>query len=914
MLHSPADVRIHLFTDDPELRRLRDLPHVELHTEPSRAASVVAGILVASDGPTAVVVLDDAHQWRRTPRMKELLVRAARPDTAAAGLTEAAIASEPGTIVAICIAPGPEALPVECTAVAVVAAGQVRVRAGTNRVTAEAVGVARAHLEHLVGALTPLIDPDRPGVGLPADVSLTELLGETSIGRAASGRWSAPSMVVRVGTGSAGPVEVDLERDGPHLLIAGTTGSGKSELLQTLVAGLACAAPPDRTAFLLIDYKGGAAFGRLADLPHTTGVVTDLDQQQAARALRSLRAEVRRRERVLAAAGVADLSALREQVDRHCPPSLVVVVDEFATLGAERPEFLVGLLDVAQRGRSLGLHLVLATQRPSGVLSPAMKANIGLRICLRVTDDADSVDVIDSPAAARLPLGLPGRAYLRQEKGSVSLLQVARTCGVRRDQVRVRLRDHEDLRPADQPGPTDLDEIVEAVTQLSEGRRRPDVPWRPPLPADYRSTDPEVIALRDEPEEQRQTPVPVPSGSSLILGRPGSGRSSALRRLAWCAASGGAELLIVDPSGGLRELAGWPGTRTYLDGQDPVLVQRLVDRLRDLLRVGAGETILLVIDGWEAMAGALDGLDYGASVAVLTDLAGRGPAAGIRVAASGEPRMQHHRTAGSFTTVIRLGVDERNDPRSGPPGRGRLEQTEVQIARCPPATTAPPDAAGREAPVVRALPEVVTATDLPSANRDAVPLGLGDDDGSVQTLDLTGPGGGLLVTGPRRSGVSTALHALALGAAASGIRVVRAAARPATTLPGVLDVDLRSGVEPLRRLLVDHEGPILVLADGLEGAVWSDDALALLERFVTVCGPAQYLAVGARLDRALRSHRGLIAEVAAFRSGVLLQPDSADGSLFDVTVPRRRGRPPPGRGFLIRQGRAVPLQVARIPG
>ncbi|SDO26769.1 DNA segregation ATPase FtsK/SpoIIIE, S-DNA-T family [Nakamurella panacisegetis] len=914
VLHSPADLRIHLFTDDPELRRLRDLPHVELHADRVRATAGVARILSIAREATTVVVLDDAHRWRRTPRMNELLIGAARPATAASGLTEVATPRPgPGSVAAICIATAAEALPVECTAVAVVGDGQIRVRAGSHHLAAETVGVSRAHLERVVAALTPLIDPDRPGAGLPDEVWLSDLFGTAGVRAGTARRWVAPSLTVGLGTGAAGTVEIDLERDGPHVLIAGTTGSGKSELLQTLVAGLACAAPPDRTAFLLIDYKGGAAFGRLADLPHTTGVVTDLDQAEAARALTSLRAEVRRRERLLADSGAADLAGLRVDRPDGCPPSLVVVVDEYATLGAERPEFLAGLLDVAQRGRSLGLHLVLATQRPAGVLSPAMKANIGLRICLRVTDDADSLDVIDSPEAAQLPPWAPGRAYLRRAKGRTTLFQVARATGIRREQVRVR----DDLEPAEAVtvGPTILDEVIEVVTGAAVGRGRPDTPWLPPLPDDYRPDGEAVLALRDVPDEQRQTEIGAPAGSTLVLGRPGSGRSSTLRRLAWCAATDGAELVVVDPSGGLRELADWPSTRTYLDGHDPVLVHRLIDRLRVVRRArvdGTGSPLLLLIDGWDAMAGPLDGLDYGGSTSTVTDLAGGGPSAGMRVAVSGDLRMEHHRTAGAFTTVIRLGVDARNDPCGAPPGRGRLLGAEIQVAHGPPGAPSS-DPVGHGAPVVRALPVIVTASQLPDPRADAVPLGVGDDDGSVQVIDLTGPGGGLLVAGPRRSGVSTALARLAVGAAAAGVRVVRATVRPAPGLPGVEDIILGPGAGPLHRLLLDHDGPILLVADDLDRPDWPDDALALFERFVTVAGPGQYLAAAARLERALRSHRGPIAEIAAFRTGILLHPDSADGTLFDVTLPRRQGQPPAGRGYLVRQGRAVPLQLAGHP-
>ncbi|MBE9928255.1 hypothetical protein G8C93_20460, partial [Cellulosimicrobium cellulans] len=215
--------------------------------------------------------------------------------------------------------------------------------------------------------------------------------------------------VLGVGPGGA-PVAVDLVRDGPHVLVAGTTGAGKSELLQTLVAGLALGRSPDELSFALVDFKGGASFGACGRLPHVVGQVTDLDPGLAGRALAGLRAELHRRERILAAAEVASIDALpRGRLAR-----LVVVVDEFRALADDLPDLVPGLLRVAAQGRSLGVHLVLATQRPAGAVSADVRANVTLRIALRVVDVADSRDVVDSPHAAHVPAATPGRLVLRR--------------------------------------------------------------------------------------------------------------------------------------------------------------------------------------------------------------------------------------------------------------------------------------------------------------------------------------------------------------------------------------------------------------------------------------------------------------------------------------------------------------------
>ena len=178
-----------------------------------------------------------------------------------------------------------------------------------------------------------------------------------------------------VGVSASGPVALDLVRDGPHFLVAGTTGSGKSEFLRSFVASLAVNQPPSAVAVLLIDFKGGAGLGPLLRLPHAVGLLTDLSAGDVSRALASLRAEVRRREALLAGAGADNLegyNSRRESADTL--PRLVVVVDEFRMLADEVPAALPELLRIAAVGRSLGLHLVLATQRPSAFLqlpSPA---------------------------------------------------------------------------------------------------------------------------------------------------------------------------------------------------------------------------------------------------------------------------------------------------------------------------------------------------------------------------------------------------------------------------------------------------------------------------------------------------------------------------------------------------------------
>ena len=163
-------------------------------------------------------------------------------------------------------------------------------------------------------------------------------------------------------------------------------------------------------------------------------MVTDLDPHLAGRALTSLTAELTRREHILEVAGAKDIDdyvAARVLGVAASLPRLVLVVDEFAALARDLPEFVTGLVNIAQRGRSLGLHLILATQRPSGVISADIRAGTDLRIALRVTGPAESADVIGAPDAARISPHLPGRAYLRREAASLVPFQAARVGGHR---------------------------------------------------------------------------------------------------------------------------------------------------------------------------------------------------------------------------------------------------------------------------------------------------------------------------------------------------------------------------------------------------------------------------------------------------------------------------------------------------
>lgn len=370
---------------------------------------------------------------------------------------------------------------------------------------------------------------------------------------------------------AAGPVTLDLVAQGPHAIVGGTTGSGKSELLVSWVLAMAAAHPPDRVTFLLVDFKGGAAFAPLRRLPHTVGIVTDLDEAGAARALASLRAELRHRERRIVDAGARDI----EQIPGL--PRLVIIVDEFAAMIAEQPDLHAVFADLAARGRALGVHLVLCTQRPTGVVRDAVLANADLRISLRVNNRADSAAIVGSDAAASLPPEARGRAVLALAGAEPRIAQFALASA------------------AD----------VDAVIARWPGAAPPRRPWLEPLPAlvTRHEVDSGGFALVDLPDEQRRATATwgEADGHVLVLGAARSGKSTALAALA----AGSAEWIPRDPAAAWDAIARLETAAdrvVVLDDADSVLARlpteyrtALGDRLGMLLRDGPRRGIRFAI-------------------------------------------------------------------------------------------------------------------------------------------------------------------------------------------------------------------------------------------------------------------------------------------------------------------------------
>lgn len=528
----------------------------------------------------------------------------------------------------------------------------------------------------LARSLARFEDPESSEIGgaLPRVVVGKDVV-ESATSNEIRNRWDADPLAsalkTTIGIGERGPFSLDLVADGPHALVAGTTGSGKSELLRSLVLGLALNHSPDAVVFVLIDYKGGSAFDRCTNLPHVVGVVTDLDEHLAERALQSLQAELDHRERLLRSANAGDIGEYRRSQSLGEPlPRLVVVIDEFATLRVELPEFVASLVSIAQRGRSLGVHLVLATQRPSGAIDANIRANTNVRISLRVQSSADSIDVIDNPVAARIDRLTPGRAFVRRGEGDLAVVQTAwlsnplegsgppvRVVDQSSRAVEAGVVELGPVEPLAGNPRTELDVLVDLVIDAVGADHAPRRPWLDALPGHavardlveldrYSERDDVVsLAVGDEPSKQRRVRRgwDPSTGHLSVTGVLGSGVTSTLRTVI-------ARLAAFDPNrpvwvfaadhagGGLAGIDGWSHVSCCLEPTEAGRHARLIDYLTAELdrrrAVGAqGLTteplLVLAIDGIGAFVDAI-GAEVGTPGAdTLARLGRDGPALGV---------------------------------------------------------------------------------------------------------------------------------------------------------------------------------------------------------------------------------------------------------------------------------------------
>jgi S-DNA-T family DNA segregation ATPase FtsK/SpoIIIE len=210
-------------------------------------------------------------------------------------------------------------------------------------------------------------------------------------------------------------LDLNEKHHGPHGLVAGTTGSGKSEILQSYILSMASLFHPYEVGFVIIDFKGGGMVNQFKNLPHLVGAITNIDGREIDRSLLSIKAELRKRQELFALANVNHIDAYIKMFKKgevKTPlPHLILIVDEFAELKMDQPEFMKELISAARIGRSLGVHLILATQKPSGVVDAQIWSNSKFKLCLKVQNKEDSNEVLKTPLAAEIKE--PGRAYLQ---------------------------------------------------------------------------------------------------------------------------------------------------------------------------------------------------------------------------------------------------------------------------------------------------------------------------------------------------------------------------------------------------------------------------------------------------------------------------------------------------------------------
>ncbi|MET7478977.1 FtsK/SpoIIIE domain-containing protein [Streptomyces sp. NPDC005648] len=736
LLHSPAEVTFHIFSDGPlddVWRFLRWLPAVGIDQKIGPVMELLEARAAqrtrdkesrAKKQPAVVVVFDGVRGLRASSPMTQILREG------------------PGLgIYSICLESELRLLPAECPAAiewrpesrtGALLVGKAitggRPRPPSSEIMRREIDsldlVTPAWLDETARTLAPLRDATVQNDAPLASCRLLDLLSlPDPDGMEIASQWSeyGRGTIAPVGMAHDGPLALDLVGQGPHALVCGASGSGKTEFLRTWIASLAVSNRPDEMNFVLIDYKGGSELGVLAGLPHTAASATDLDSRLGERVLTALAAELRRRERQLiktSTKDIEDYAGLRRRSPHLALPPLprlVVVVNELTLLSEEMPDFVEGLVELGARARSLGIHLILGTQQPAGRNRRVIQANTNLRIALRTASAEDSEMAIGARDAARIPKTAPGRAYVRTGVSELTQVQFARVLDRVERAVDGRPSVHvRELTLGPDPGPTyapgsvtkDLDVLVGALQHAATvlGVPAPAPPWLPPLgdvvhltdlepPAQGRDLAPLAFGLEDVPEEQAQRPalLDLAEDANLrIVGRPRSGRSQALRTLAAAVAgqcsSADVHLYGIDcGNGALQALDELPHCGAVVGAGRPELVVRLLGRLtatmrrrQELLHQGqfanlvaqrqavAGPRrlpyLLVLLDEWDGFVSRMEAAGHPQAVLDLFALLREGPQVGIRTVLTGDKGSLTRSTAvsslGGEALVLSLGDRE----------------------------------------------------------------------------------------------------------------------------------------------------------------------------------------------------------------------------------------------------------------
>ncbi|HEY2771973.1 MAG TPA: type VII secretion protein EccCb [Solirubrobacteraceae bacterium] len=560
---SAAAPSLLLALNPTELSQLLEL-HVQPRVEQLRRieASAIEGNVTTVDAPELLLVIDDFHAGSpvaKLPLVRELAARGRRLKVRTICLVGEDAAEPPEADLRVHVPDrGPAIL--ERT-------GASGYRIGP--IVLDEMSAASA--ETVSRELAPLrLDETATNIDLAAEIRLTDLLDEPV------GELCAPVGLTEDGD----RLVLDLKQAaeggmGPHGLIVGATGSGKSELLRTIVASLAASHTPEELCFVFVDFKGGAAFAELASLPHSAGMITNLqhDLSLVDRMHAALFGEQQRRQAILRAAGNLDDVAAYRALQATDPtleplPHLLVIVDEFGELLANRPEFIELFLAIGRVGRSLGIHLLLSSQRLEEGRLRGLEGHLRYRICLRTYSAQESKTVLNTQDAFLLP-PYPGVGYLSVDTDIYQRFKTALVTtphdeeGGRRNHALVGGFEVGGRRGAQQPGerddtlPTELDVLVSRLRSELDGGDRVHQVWLPPLPAHQAlssvleapawwerpaAQDGAVlggvrttVGLLDRPTEQRQDPLVLDlagvGGHVAIVGAPQTGKSTLLRTM-----------------------------------------------------------------------------------------------------------------------------------------------------------------------------------------------------------------------------------------------------------------------------------------------------------------------------------------------------------------------------------------------
>ncbi|WP_099223950.1 type VII secretion protein EssC [Listeria costaricensis] len=437
--------------------------------------------------------------------------------------------------------------------------------------------------EEVSRALAPLNHLQNLKNSIPESVTFLEMYGVEKVEELnIAGRWAKnetyKSLAVPLGLrGKDDLVQLNLHEKahGPHGLVAGTTGSGKSEIIQSYIISLAVNFHPYEVAFLLIDYKGGGMANLFKNMPHLLGTITNLDGAQSMRALASIKAELQKRQRLFGEHDVNHINQyqkLYKQGKASEPmPHLFLISDEFAELKSEQPEFMKELVSTARIGRSLGIHLILATQKPSGVVDDQIWSNSKFKLALKVQNASDSNEMLKTPDAADITL--PGRAYLQVGNNEIYELFQSAWSGAdyvpdKEDTEYIDTTIYainelgqydiltEDLSGLDKKDdltklPSELDAVIDHIHEYTEqqGIEALPRPWLPPLeeriylpelhPVNYTEAwEGEKKPLEtsfgflDIPQMQQQEPIKLnltKDGHMIVFSSPGYGKSTFLQ-------------------------------------------------------------------------------------------------------------------------------------------------------------------------------------------------------------------------------------------------------------------------------------------------------------------------------------------------------------------------------------------------